>query len=205
MQWETKRGNLTRNPVDGVERVTEPAKLPSFPTPKEAKKLLEHSDRYDAAMWTLLLSTGLRRGSFVSLTPESFRQDGIWVPKTKRRREWFISYADGCPLWRPELSDVGKYVWETQPPTPSIVTRHLKRCCGAAGLDYGCHALRHAFASWLVMMGEHMNDVSAWCHHTSTRTTEKYVHLRPRGLEQIEKNRERIRRLMERGLQTCLP
>ena len=55
------------------------------------------------------------------------------------------------------------------------------------------HSLRHAFCSWLVMMGETMADVAAWAHHASTATTEKwYAHLRAHGRARLAENRNGV-------------
>ena len=64
----------------------------------------------------------------------------------------------------------------------------------AAGVDVITpHALRHAFASWLAMMGEAAKDIAAWPAHASPETTRKhYAHLRPNGYANIQSHRSRV-------------
>jgi len=51
-------------------------------------------------------------------------------------------------------------------------------------------ALRHAFCSWLAMIGENMEDIAQWLVHASPMTTRKYyAHLTPNGRANVEANR----------------
>ena len=141
-------------------------------------------------LWALFAFTGLRRGSLVRLTEESFRTDGILVPHTKPGREWFLRYDDGCPLWRADLSAVGRRLWKERAPTPHYIHRRFQAVCADVGTRYTLHSLRHAFCSWLAMMGESLQDIAAWAHHSTVRTTEQsYAHLRPHGRDRTEENR----------------
>jgi len=182
LAWAVRRGYLQENVVERVQRAAQKQQFKPFPTPEQFQAFVDASNRHDGAMWTFLALTGLRRGSFLSLTSECFQKDGILVPHTKRGREWFLSYADGCPLWKPELSDLGRWIWQVRAPTEDYVRFHWQNSRKAAGFDFTLHSLRHAFCSWLAMMGEHVADIAAWAHHASQATTEKwYAHLRPHG------------------------
>ena len=81
----------------------------------------------------------------------------------------------------------------------------IQAACKKTSKRFTCHSLRHGFASWLVLMGEHMADVAAWCHHSTTATTERYyVHLRPRGRAQLDSNRERVATMWSQALENTL-
>lgn len=197
LEWARRRGLVASNAADGVGRATEERRLPVFPRPEQMITLVEAApDRYAAGIICLLGFTGLRRGSLVSLQTSSFLPDGIRVLHTKRRREWFLSYADGCPLWREDLSDLGRGLWADHAPEPAEITAAVQSAARAAGPPYAgftCPSLRHGFASWLVMMGEHLMDVAAWCHHSTAATTEAYyVHLRPHGRAQLAGNQRAV-------------
>lgn len=189
--WATGRDYLAANPAEKVAKATRQEKLVAFPRPGEMAELVDASDPYDAALWTFLAFTGLRRGSFLSITPDRILEDGI-VVDTKRRREWFLSYDDGCPLWRPDLSVLARRIWEERPPSVGYIQHHWRDIRKRAGHSFTLHGLRHGFCSWLAMMGETLHDIAAWAHHVNLSTTQRYAHLRPRGRDRIEENRQRV-------------
>jgi len=204
--WAVRRGHLAANPAAAVGRVKEIRTFKPFPMPAEFTGLVDStSDRYDAALWVLFALTGLRRGSLVSLTGDCFQDDGIRVPSTKRGSEWFISYDDGCPLWRPELSVIGRWVWSIRPPTPDYIRNHFEQTCQAFGKRFTVHSLRHAFASWLVMMNEHDSDIASWLHHSTPAMCQKhYAHLRPHGQKRVAANRKSVRTMRARVLEVTM-
>ncbi|MDE0977169.1 MAG: tyrosine-type recombinase/integrase [Arenicellales bacterium] len=54
--------------------------------------------------------------------------------------------------------------------------------------DFRIHDLRHTFASWLVMDGVPLYEVSKLLRHASITMTEKYAHLAPDHLHQVLAN-----------------
>ena len=55
--------------------------------------------------------------------------------------------------------------------------------CRKAGVeDFDIHDLRHTFASWLVMNGTPVFEVSKLLRHASVQMTERYAHLAPNHL-----------------------
>ena len=206
-EWAMKRQYITLNPARMTTATTEGRTLPVFPTPEGFIALVDAlPSRYDTSLWTLLAFTGLRKGSVLSLTPECFRKDGILVPHTKRRREWFLSYDDGCPLWGPDLSRLGRAIWKTEPVTAKSFRDRFETVPKVNGKRYTSKSCRHAFCSWLVMMGESMSDVAAWAHHsTPTTTAQWYAHLRPRGRARTNENREGVLTARSHAFEKALP
>jgi integrase len=198
LEWARRRGQIERNPTDAVEPAAETRRLPVFPSPEEMTALVDAGMKQPEvrpfiACWTFLALTGLRRGSFLSLSLDCFSDEGIRVPHTKRGLEWFIGYGAGCPLWQPDLTELGRRIWRDGPPDGEAMSDRLAETSAELGKRLTCPSLRHAFASWLVSAGEAMSDVAAWCHHTTVLTTEAYyVHLRPQGKVQMAKNQDRV-------------
>lgn len=77
---------------------------------------------------------------------------------------------------------------EGAPFTRFDVRRKLERWLKRAGLrTMTPHALRHTFASHLVMRGVPLKNIQEWCGHSSIQTTMRYAHLAPgAGAKMIE-------------------
>jgi len=117
---------------------------------------------------------------------------------------WLLRYDDGCPLWGPELTALGLRGWREGPPTPNYLRTHSESTCQALGTRYTLHSLRQAFCSRLAMMGESLQDIAAWAHHSSAQTTERwYAHLRPRGRDGADRNREGVVTMWSHCIAKC--
>jgi integrase len=190
--WAVTQGKAPGNPVVQTSPATIDEELVQFPMPEDMIALIDKSDPWDAALWTFAAMTGLRRGSILMLSPDRFEQEAIRV-LTKRRREWYMRFDSGCPLWTPELSELGRRIWREETPTERIVQDRFTRCARRCGKAFTFHSLRHAFGSYCVMMGESLTDVAKWLDHSTQKTTEDYyVHLAPRGRDRIDENRARV-------------
>ncbi len=205
--WALHRRYVETNPVTPIAKAKEIRRIKRLPMPDDLLGLVKASSRYDACIWFFLASTGIRRGSFLALDDESFREDGIVISQTKEGAEWFLAYDEGCPLWTPALGTIGRYIIANRGPREgaSYLQAHFVRACTDIGKKYTLHSLRHAFCSWLTMMGESMQDVSAWVHHSTVMTTEGwYAHLRPGGKARAEKNRSRVVTMWSQCRDICL-
>ena len=69
------------------------------------------------------------------------------------------------------------------------VRRSFTTACRRAGIeDFHMHDLRHTFASWLVMNGVPLFEVSKLLRHSSIQMTERYAHLGPDHLHNAVAN-----------------
>jgi integrase len=74
-------------------------------------------------------------------------------------------------------------------PDGSALTQRLLqglvgRACRKANLAEGVHVLRHSFCSHLAMKGVPARTIQALAGHASITTTQRYMHLSPRALEE---------------------
>ena len=191
LTWAVRRRYLRENPAALVEHASGTQKLVDFLMPDELLTIVQVSPPEYGRLWAFITCTGLRRESVLCLTPECFRDDGILVRHTKRQVEWLLSFDDGCPLWAPDLSALGRQIWNHHPPTLRYLRDGLQ-ALEDKGHKFTLHGLRHSFASWLTMMGERDSDISAWLHHSTGAMLRRYVHLRPRGLDRIAENRKKV-------------
>ena len=65
----------------------------------------------------------------------------------------------------------------------------MRLACGRVGLEgVTFHTLRHTFASWLVMEGVRLFEVSKLLRHASIQIIERYAHLAPDHLHNAVDN-----------------
>ena len=105
------------------------------------------------------------RGRHVPLTNEALAALRQIEKRSKLRGNLVFSDADGEPF------------------TISKFRRVLKRACRKAGVKRVTpKAMRHTFASHLVMRGKQLPKVQKLLGHANLRTTERYAHLAPAAL-----------------------
>lgn len=187
-----KQGRITANPVVGTEPATVDELLVEFPPPSVFADLVEAAAGWDAACATFALLTGLRLSSIVGLDETRFGADAITV-ETKRRKVWYMRYDAGCPLWGPDLRELGLRIWRERIPHPRVLQDHFEKNPVAKLHGLTFKSLRHGLGSYCSLMGEAMGDIAKWLHHSAPSTTERYyVHLAPRGRDRIEENRKLV-------------
>lgn len=171
-----------------------------FYTAEESARLLEAAEWPWRVMMLVALRAGLRRGELLALR----RQDvdlvagkitvrksitrGIETdPKGRRSREIPMSPelaavlrehlalpAHVFTLVFPSLKNPGSHL------TKGEIRWPMRRACRKAGLrELGWHALRHSFASQLVMRGVSLKTVQELLGHTDIKITMRYAHLAP--------------------------
>lgn len=145
----------------------------------------------DAALLSLLISTGLRRSELVSLDLQQIdRASGGFRVLGKGNRERWIY------LSRQALAGLNRWIEEVRgaQPGPLFVrirvgddttgerlsaegVRYIleKRCRQAGQPVRSPHELRAAFASWLLRQGESLASIQLALGHSDIRTTELYL------------------------------
>lgn len=185
----------------------DPAKT-DFLTPSESQLLLENtSDPKWRLFFFVALRTGLRAGELIGLRWEDIdlktrliivRRNivkGV-VKSPKSRRIRYVAMASDLQSVLGAIRQPIGYVFVQFGDEP--IFRHmaynaLKRACRRAGLRrVGLHALRHSFASHLVMEGKDLYSVGRLLGHADPITTQRYAHLAPAYLQSVVEALPRI-------------
>lgn len=145
----------------------------------------------------LALHTGCRKGELLSLRWENvdFSNRLIYLDKTKSGEWQTVPIND---VAREVLVRRVRLRNNVSPDTPWVffhvrigsrtkvgdrvvgIRQAFSTACRRAGIkDFRIHDLRHTFASWLVMEGVPLLQVSKLLRHASIQMTERYAHLAP--------------------------
>lgn len=184
-------GFLIKSPGQGVKKLKEPKRQARFFSKTEVDKILSEADEILRPMLAVYVHTGLRRDELLHLTWEDVdlerrllivqAKEG-WSPKDYEVRH--IPLNDKALKALKSLRSSGKKgrVFcgpDGKPYLADFVTKKFKKHLKRIGIDGHLHALRHTFASHLVMQGVDLHAVAKLLGHASTKTTEIYAHLSP--------------------------
>jgi len=208
-----KRGWKVTNPCIAADVPSDPKGIVRFISREEARRLVQAARRptHDsvfsqspilADFIELALNTGCRKQellglkwSDVDLSTRLLRLNetkaGEWqtVPINEEARQVILRRQKR----RDEVCPDSPYVFFHEVKRGDVemggrvqdLKNSFKAACKHAGIeDFRIHDLRHTFASWLVMDGVPLFDVSRLLRHSSIRMTEKYAHLAPDHLHQ---------------------
>jgi len=168
-------------------------------TPEDCKLLLDHADGQLRTMLILALRSGMRQGEIRGLQWTSIdwqnriitvrhswddTSHSLGSPKNNRERH--------IPLDQELFKLLGSIKQKTgfvflspyrKPYTRNRFIDDLAKICKKAGIrKIGWHALRHTFATQLVMRGAPLTAVKELLGHSSITTTMRYAHTAPSTL-----------------------
>lgn len=151
---------------------------------KEMERLLEEANSFWRCAVTIARETGLRLGDIAQLEWASFR-DGrlvVWTDKANKRVDVPVSGQISGVLGRLSETDI-TYCFPRQreisldPKRRPLLSVQFSRLCKKAGIEgRSFHCLRHTNASALVQAGSSLDEVAKRLGHSSTKTTQGYVH-----------------------------
>lgn len=199
-----KWGRVSDNPVKRVEMFREENKRERFLAPAEKENLLNKSPDWMRPILFMALNTGMRQGELLSLK---------WADVNLDQKVLLVRYSKaGKPRHIPLNSDLvenlkrhpkrGPYVFSDE--NGNILDRHgalrssfdrLVRVLQLANFRF--HDLRHTFASDLAMKSVDIKTISELLGHSSTRMSERYMHLSP------SHKREAVERLTQKTVAEC--
>ena len=173
--------------VPEIELAREPQGRLRFLSEDDAVRLLaacrESQNRHLAAIGTVAINTGMRRGEIMGLTWErvDLARGVLMLEETKngRRREVPMNRAvydaltalPGDKARGPVFRKASGAAWG------SVRTAFTRACEAAKLTDFRFHDLRHTCASWLVMRGRNLKEVQELLGHRSFAMTLRYAHL----------------------------
>lgn len=151
--------------------------LPKFYTLVQVQALYTSSPAYWAAVWKFALNTGLRSKELADLTWDRIKPDGVHVYASKTKDWRVVPLSAGAQEALDVLRQHSADNKVVDTPGNNALSCMCKYYSQKANLPYGIHALRHTFASTLVMQGVPMRVVQHLLGHASITTTEIYAHL----------------------------
>ena len=184
--------NLEKLPK--IKRLKVPPSQFDFLSPEELKRLLAHTN----GMWRELIlmasKTGLRRGELRGLAWSDINWDnktltvrqswcevkkGLVTPKSNKERHIPLTNELYEMLLQKKVSFGFVFSGQGgQRLNHGRLKRELEKACTRAGIrKITCHALRHTFASHLVMNGAPLKAVQDLMGHADIKTTMRYAHL----------------------------
>lgn len=196
-RYLTRRGGVTRNPVEGMRTPKQPKLLPRVLTKDDADALMAFPAEQtigslrDRALLETLYSTGARVSELVGLDVADVREsEGLVRLQGKGRKERIV------PIGEVALDAIRRYRFRLPVPSSGvppqalfcnqrggrltsrsvarIVARYSSRLAGGA---VSPHTLRHSFATHLLDEGADLRSIQEMLGHASLSTTQRYTHV----------------------------
>lgn len=195
MKWLDKNGYLHNPAIASLRTPKQPKRLPRALPPAQAKETLEHADELpqeewvglrDRALFTLLYGCGLRIDEALKLDYGNRPQNGEVRVMGKGSKERMV------PVLPVVEAAIEKYIAHMPPfekDTPlflghrggrlaqGVAQRQLRRLRRAFGLPETLtpHALRHSFATHILVNGGDLRLIQELLGHASVSTTQRYA------------------------------
>ncbi len=188
-KWRYIRENIFRQ----IQRPKPPEQRPVFFAKEQFKQLLDAVDNKDfRELIITAVSTGLRLAELTNLEWQDVDlirriinvvNTSEHTTKNKKSRSIPISEQLYRILAQRKERRVCRYVFHRnlRKYNDMHVSKRFKKYIRAVGLsdELKFHSLRHSFASWLVMNGTSIYEVSKLLGHSSVSVTMIYAHLLP--------------------------
>lgn len=199
-QWARRHGLISSlNPCDGVARPRVVFSTEYYERAEVRRMLAMKTTSQLHAMVAVGVFAGLRKGELFGLrwrdvvvdaSRLDIRHSYDGTPKSGRSRHIPLhkQAAKALEQWRPECPQLDELVFPVRVGRGAL---RMGRSTDLAGLPellktaavrvptHPWHALRHTFASHLVMSGASLSAVQVLLGHSSANTTMRYAHLAP--------------------------
>jgi site-specific recombinase XerD len=163
------------NPASEVKPLIEDPPDARFLSPGEFKKIMAIASPLSRDRLLFLAHTGLRAAEFHTLRPNAISPDLTTLTVTGKGRK-----KRSIPLNRTAREILPRI----RPASPNALWLQCNRLAARADIpQFGPHAMRHWFATQLLLKGCPIAKVSKLLGHASIRTTERaYAHILPSDL-----------------------
>ena len=175
LNWCVINGIALDNPLKRIKAPRIERKPPNFLTKAQAKDLIAAADADIKYMIIISLHTGIRASELLRLDWKDFdfRENLLTIRKSKTGQFRVIPFN---PLLKehlePTRKPAGRIFHYSKVPRKQFAKVKQK-----AGLDLNWHALRHTYASNLIMDDVNIVTVSKLLGHSDIQTTMIYAHL----------------------------
>lgn len=184
-------GQMRENPCRKVKRLPVPEDRCRVLSVDEERHLLQHLENERPFLWPLVhvaIGTGFRMCELLALKKSAidFARGRIHVVNPKWARD--KRKTEGNPMeqaTRKTLQELcrttpGEYVFTDEKGEPlrkSVIDNAFRKACHRAGIfDLNFHALRHTFGTRLAEADVNLKKIARLRGHSTTKTTEIYVH-----------------------------
>ena len=185
---------VTRNPVQGVERLRVEKNPPKYLTREELGRVLSIAERHGRDIhWVYALGiyAGLRRNEIVNARWEWFDFKHKLITLSSRGKFKLKNHETRtiplnsklASILRPQAQKEGYLLLPEKRGDSKHVYRYEFRrafrvVCKEAGVPWLTpHMLRHTFASQLAIAGVTIYKIGKWLGHSDSKTTQIYAHL----------------------------
>ena len=178
---------LIPNPSSGIKKLKEDPSEPHFLTMEEYIQIIKNSSEVARPWIRFIACTGLRATEFCNLKWKNcdIKNRAVTViGKGRKKRtiglnETAIEILKNMKAGRKAKDNDSVFVRKDRPLSRYILSWHIGKACCNSGLDGGGpHALRHFFATQLLLGGIPIIKVSALLGHNSIITTQRhYSHI----------------------------
>ncbi|MDO8931387.1 MAG: tyrosine recombinase XerC [Rhodocyclaceae bacterium] len=196
-RWLARRGEIVRNPCDGLRAPKQPKRLPKALSVGQTMALLDAPadtalEKRDIAMFELFYSSGLRLSELAGLDVRGGLDldNGEVTVTGKRDKTRIVPVGEkGLAAVRTWLAERAALAGPDEPAlfvsqrggrlTPRSIELRLKQWA----LRHGCavhvhpHMLRHSFASHVLQSSGDLRAVQEMLGHANIGTTQIYTHL----------------------------
>lgn len=175
-----KQRRIKVSAMDGVS-IQKPvvSRAPSYYSPASLAALFKTAPADRAAIWALMVNTGIRRGEMAKAKQADVRDGMLYVESTAEGRTKNLRWRS-IPLNKPAKEAVAKLGKEQLVDVHAdTLSDWFKADAVKAGLPGSLHWLRHTFCTAMVQSGVSLHEVKRLAGHSSITVTERYAHHAP--------------------------